>query len=133
MWYSPKTGKWHSMSTANGATGSRNAVLNSAKNWHNVAKGAFYAGAIYSTGDMIYYYATGGTGWEKAAWTGADIAVGAIAMWGGPPGMAIGIVYLIATSPGSHITPSPYVTDPMSPWNTMPRIDNTGINNGGGF
>jgi len=105
MWYSPKAGKWYPVANQpNGITGPRNPVLKSANTWHNIAKGAFYAGAIYSTGEMIYYYATGGPGWEKAAWTGANIAVGAIAMWGGPPGMAIGIVYMIVTNPGPNIT-----------------------------
>ncbi len=133
MWYSPKTGNWHSMTTANGATGSRNAVLNSAKTANNVAKGFFYAGVLISTGDMVYYYATGGTGYEKVAWTAADITFGAIATWGGPPGMAIGLVYMIATTPQTFHTPPAYITDPTSPWNTTTRIDNTGINNGGGF
>jgi hypothetical protein len=52
---------------------------------------------------------------------------------GGPIGVAIGVVYLIGTNTGPIIVPSQYVADPMSPWNTKSRIDNTGINNKGGF
>jgi len=134
MWYSVKAGKWYPISNQpNGTTGPRNSVLESARRWKNIGKGTFVVGAVYSTADAIYYYSTGGSGWEKTAWTAADVAVGAISTWGGAPGIAIGIVYVIGTNPPSFIKVSPYITDPLSPWNSASRIDNTGINNHGGF
>jgi RHS repeat-associated protein len=104
-----------------------------ANSWNSLARGCFWFGASVSALDAASYYINGGTGWGKLAWTGADIGIGIIGLVGGPLGMAIGVTYMISTSPQDfHPTPG-FLLDPTAPWNTIQRNDNTGINNNAGF